>query len=395
MSDFQHYNEIARLIALEVSEELTTDDMLKLQAWVDECPENKRLYCRIKNSANFNARNIEIQKIDILTGWKSIFPLIEKRRKSIFQRKMLRVAATILLPLLITGGIYFYTQWQPKQQHNIAHLCKIHPGSTKAVLILNNGDSLLLDSSENQTIKEKDGTLIDKSEGKLHYTNSSVGTKVQPIYNTINTPRGGEYVLVLSDGTRVYLNAMSRFKYPVKFLGDSREVELSGEAYFEVTKDVGHPFIVRTPEINIEVLGTSFNLSAYENTEKIVTTLIEGRVKLISHSNRESMSMQPEEQATFHVKDGLTEIERVDVNLYTAWKDGNFIFHDARLEDIMITLTRWYSMNVLYTNESVKELRFSGNLDRYGDINQILDIIGTTKKIKIKIDQNTILFSRK
>jgi ferric-dicitrate binding protein FerR (iron transport regulator) len=244
------------------------------------------------------------------------------------------------------------------------------------------------------SITEYDGTLINKSQGVLNYTNQSTAASILPIFNTINIPRGGEFNLVLSDGTRVFLNAMSSFKYPVSFTGNNREVELSGEAYFEVKKDPKKPFIVKTSAINIQVLGTSFNLNAYENTNEIVTTLVEGSVKLISHINNESRSLEPEEQATFHTDNGQTEIEQVDVNLYTAWKDGNFIFHDARLEDIMTTLTRWYTADVLYSDESIKELRFSGNLDRYGDINQILDIIETTKKIKIEINQNTILFSK-
>jgi len=396
MSDSQYYNEIARIIALEVSEELSAEDILKLKTWVEECPENSRLYFRIKNSANFNVRNLEFQKVDIQAGWETISPVIAKRQKHIFRRKMLRYAATILLPFLITGGIYIYTQLQLKQQqYSVATLSKIHPGSTKAVLILNNGDSLLLDTSDNQTIKEKDGTLIEKSDGKLNYSNSSNEETVQPIYNTLNIPRGGEYNLVLADGTRVYLNAMSSFKYPVKFSGKYREVELSGEAYFQVTKDASRPFIVKTTAINIEVLGTSFNLNAYENTERIVTTLVDGSVKIDSHIKNGSQLLVPEEQAIFDIKSGLTEIKKVDVNLYTAWKDGNFIFYDTRLEEIMSTLTRWYTANVIYANGSVKNLRFSGNLNRYDDINQLLDIIRSTGKINIEIKNKTIQFSEK
>ena len=135
--------------------------------------------------------------------------------------------------------------------------------------------------------------------------------------------------------------------------------------------------------------------SAYENTEKIVTTLVEGSVKINSHAKNESLLLVPDEQATFNTKNGKTNIEKVDVNLYTAWKDGTFIFHDARLEDMMTTLTRWYSANVNYMNLSVKDFRFSGNLNRYGDINQILDIIRSTGKINIEINKNTILFSKR
>jgi len=396
MFEYQHYDKIARLIALEVQEELNADDAMRLKAWIDESPENFRLYSNIKNSTNFINRNLEYQKIDIQAGWMAVSPLIEKRRKHIFERKILKYAASFLLPLLMVGGIYFYTGWRSNHQHRImAHTCKIHPGSTKAVLILNDGKTVLLDSASNLSIREKDGTLIEKSDGKLNYTNPSIEKTTQPIFNTINIPRGGEYNLVLADGTRVYLNAMSSFKYPVTFSGNSREVELTGEAYFEVRKDAGRPFIIKTSAISIEVLGTSFNLNAYENTEKIVTTLVEGRVKINSNNSNDSRLLAPEEQATFYTKNGQTEIKKVDVNLYTAWKDGNLIFYDSRLEDIMTTLTRWYSAEVLFREESVRNLRFSGNLNRSGDINQILDIIRSTGKINVEIKNNTILFSER
>ncbi|HEY3389609.1 MAG TPA: FecR domain-containing protein [Prolixibacteraceae bacterium] len=394
MSEYQRYNEIARWIALEVKEELNADDSRKLKSWIDECPENKRLYSNIKKSTNFNDRNIRYQEFDTQEGWNEFTLRIEKQMKIVSFKKIFKYAAAIILPIVILGGVY-YTTILAIQKDRLANVQLIHPGSTKAVLVLNNGESVLLDSVNQLSITEKDGTLINKSEGELNYTNQSKQSSDLPIFNTINIPRGGEFNLVLSDGTRVFLNAMSSFKYPVSFTGKRREVELSGEAYFEVKKDAGRPFIVKTSDVNIEVLGTSFNLNAYENTEKIVTTLVEGSVKLVSHSNSESMSLEPEEQAIFNTKNGQTEIERVDVNLYTAWKDGNFIFHDSRLEDIMYSLTRWYTTNVIYTNESVKELRFSGNLNRYGDINQILDIIGATKKIKIEINQDAILFSNK
>ena len=395
MSDFQHYNEIARLIKMEISDELSVDDMLQLKAWVDECPENHRLYSQIKNSTNFIRRNIEYQKIDIQVGWKTLSPLIKKNRKPIYLKKILNYAAAVVFPILVIGGIYYYFSTPAIQKKSIAQVHEIQPGSTKAILVLNDGESVLLDSANILSITEKDGTRIEKSEGKLNYSNQSSKESIHPIFNTINIPRGGEFNLILADGTRVYLNAMSSFKYPVKFSGKTREVELSGEAYFEVTKDASRPFIVKTSAINIEVLGTSFNLNAYENTEKIVTTLVEGSVKINSLKNSDNRLLVPEDQATFNIKTGQTEIEKVDVNLYSAWKDGNLIFYDTRLEEIMNTLTRWYSADVSYVNASVKDLRFSGNLNRYGDISQILDIIKSTGKINIEINKNTILFSER
>lgn len=393
MPNFQHYNDISKLITREVFNELNDSDMQKLKAWIDECPKNQVLYTRVKNSANFKVRNIEFQRIDTVAGWETVSQLIDRRRKVIRLKKMLSYAAAFVLPLLIAGEIYFSCRLSPKKE-SIAQVQVIHPGSAKAVLILDNGKTVELDSTNSLSITEKDGTMIKKSDGRLSYTNTDNSRTYQPIYNTIKIPRGGEYNLVLADGTRVYLNAMSNFKYPVTFSGRTREVELSGEAYFEVKKDASKPFIVKTSAIGIEVLGTSFNLNAYENTERVITTLVEGSVKINALKTSESRILVPDEQASSDVKSGKTDIKKVDVKLYTAWKSGNLTFYDSRLEDIMTTLTRWYSANVSYMDESVKDLRFSGNLNRYGDINQILDIIKSTGKINIEINKDTILFSK-
>ena len=395
MSDFLHFDEIARLIALELSDELTDIEKQKLESWIDNSPENSMLYKKIHNSGNYNARSAEYQKIDVRSAWDQLSPKLARRRETIGLKKILLYAASILIPLLLIGSVYMYLFKNPVERKVIAHSTVISPGSTKAVLILDDGKSVVLDSTEVLSIIEKDGTHIEKNGAKLNYTSLSNNEDSRPIYNTINIPRGGEYHLVLADGTKVYLNSMSSFKYPVKFTGKSREVELSGEAYFEVTKDPNNPFIVKTSETIIQVLGTSFNLNAYENTEKIITTLVEGKVMINSRKNDETRMLMPNDQATFYVKNGVTEINKVDVNLYTAWKDGNMIFYNNRLEDIMTTLSRWYAADVFYADASVKELRFSGNLNRYGDINQILDIMVTTGKIKIEINQNIILFSKK
>src|SRR5659263_26098 len=392
MSDFQHYNNIARLITGEIRDELSNDEIQQLMAWVDECPENEQLYLRIKNSTNFKLRNVDYQDFDVSLGWETVSTLIEKKRKLIVFNRILRYAAAIVLPLLIAGGVYFAGNLT-NQNETIAQVNEIRPGSTKAILILNDGKTVLLDSANFLSIKENDGTLIEKSEGKLKYTNSLNEVAGKQMFNTLYIPKGGEYNLILADGTRVYLNSMSSFKYPVAFLGKYREVELSGEAYFEVVKDASRPFVVKTSVLSIEVLGTSFNLNAYENTEKIVTTLVDGIVKINSYATNESRVLTPDDKAIFHIKDGQIDINKVDVNLYTAWKDGNITFYDSRLEDIMTILSRWYSSKVFYKGASVKELRFSGNLNRYRDISQILDIVRSTGRVNIDINGNTIIFS--
>ena len=396
MNDFTTYNEIARLIKAEIRGELNSSDNQLLIDWIAASAENRSLYIRIKNSTNYAEWASAVQNIDVERQWGKVLPIIKRNQKIYLYKKILGYAAAMILPVLLAGGIYWYSNdFSKKVGISSILVSQIRPGSQKAILTLNNGESIVLDSSTNKVIQEKDGTLIERGNGKLNYAKSSKGETIHPIFNILRIPRGGEFTLLLSDGTRVHLNAMSNFKYPVRFGGNKREVELSGEAFFEVTKDKSRPFVIRTAGMNVEVLGTTFNLNAYENNEKIVTTLVEGSVKINSQITHESRLLSPDEQATFDISNGQTEIKKVDVNLYTAWKDGNLIFYDARLEDIMTTLSRWYSANVLYRSSSVKDIRFSGNLNRYGDINQILDIIRSTGKITIEIDKNTILFSKK
>ncbi|SHF00739.1 FecR family protein [Mariniphaga anaerophila] len=387
-----HQKKIAGLIAKDTMEELTPRENEELDNWVNE-GSNRQLLNAIKNSKNYSAWS-RTREADTQPAWNKIYKVIQKQKKHSFLQKAFRVAASVLLPLLIGGGVYlFVSDHINKQATESTVVAQITPGTSKAVLVLDNGKSIVLDTPGEEEIREEDGTVIRKSEKKLDYTEHKINKKAkQPLYNTIRVPQGAEYDLLLSDGTRVFLNAKSEFRYPVKFSGEVRKVELTGEAYFEVTKS-GTPFIVKTAQVSVEVMGTSFNVNAYESTEKVITTLVEGKVRVAATRHPEKACLlAPDEQAVFSLSDGSIEVEKVDVSLFTAWKDGELIFRDTRLEDIMITLTRWYSADVFYMNPSVKELRFSGSLNRYGDITQVLDIIKATNKVEVDVNGTTILF---
>jgi len=392
MQDY-YYKKIAGLIAKEIAGGLSPEEKKKLVAWLDEDDSNRELLAEIKNSGNFRAW-VHSREANRQPAWEFIYNTIQRKGRRAAIQKIIRVAASVLLPLLIAGGVYFFVSRQIPEQKGISgQVAEISPGTSKAVLVLDDGRSVVLDTPDETEIREKDGTVIRKGEKKLDYTGGEGDAKVsRPLFNTIRVPKGAEYDLVLSDSTRVFLNAMSEFSYPVQFTGETREVELKGEAYFEVSHS-GSPFIVNTGRVNVEVMGTEFNINAYENTKKIITTLVEGKVKVAAAGTPgEGRLLQPEEQAVFSLMDGNIEVEKVDVLLFTSWKDGEFNFYDARLEDIMTTLTRWYSADVFYMNPSVKDLRFSGSLDKYGDIGQILDIIKATNKVGIEINGTAILF---
>ena len=272
-------------------------------------------------------------------------------------------------------------------ENNVAHT--ITPGSTKAVLLLSDGSSVDLTNGNTENIDEYNGTKISKSNNKLLYTQSEPkdGELIEK-YNTIKVPRGGEYQLVLSDGTKVWLNSETELYYPVQFIRNTREIKLSGEAYFEVAKNTGKPFIVSFEDEKIEVLGTSFNVKCYADEINYQTTLVEGKVKYQNPSNE--LILSPNKQVEFNKQTKNLELKQVNSYDYIAWINGRFIFTNQRLETIFTSLSRWYNVEIIYQNENVKDIRFTGKLKRYDRIEQILEILEATKKIEIIANNNSL-----
>jgi ferric-dicitrate binding protein FerR (iron transport regulator) len=265
----------------------------------------------------------------------------------------------------------------------------IVPGSNKAVLILDDGSQHDLTSGQN-TIIDADGAKIKNSGNSLEYVGSS-GQTTEPKYNTLKIPRGGEYFIVLSDSTRVWLNSETILRFPVQFAGDIRRVELSGEAYFEVAKNAEVPFVVVSDNQQIKVLGTQFNVSSYPDDQQISTTLVEGKVDVSLAGNPEThIVLKPSEQGQFSKENNQMAKRIVDVTPFVAWKDGRFVFHDQPLQDIMKTLSKWYDVEVVFANEGDKSLRFTGNLERYAEFGSILAKIERTNEVEFEIINNVI-----
>ena len=208
-------------------------------------------------------------------------------------------------------------------------------------------------------------------------------------YNKVEVPRGGEYTLVLNDGTKVHLNSMSSLRFPLAFEAGKREVELAGEAYFEVNK-TGHPFIVSTQGMQIEVLGTTFNISAYPG-EEYQATLVSGSVK-VDTGEGQSLVLKPSQQASLIPGSGNIQVRTVDTAFYTSWVKGKINFKDQRLEDIMRILSRWYNIEVDYSDEALKNLRFGCYVNRYEEIAPFLELLEATENIHVKINGKTIIF---
>ena len=276
------------------------------------------------------------------------------------------------------------------------HVCQllaaqqILPGGAKAILTLDNGEAVYLDGNAGKQQVQLADKLIQVDSTTLNYSSAQQRTvQAATAYNKVEIPQGGEYVLVLNDGTKVHLNSMSSLRFPVAFGSGRREVELAGEAYFEVSK-TGQPFIVSAQGMQIEVLGTTFNISAYPG-EEYRTTLVSGSVK-VEAGGGESLILKPSQQASLMPGSGDIQVRTVDTAFFTSWVKGKINFKDQRLEDIMKILSRWYNIEVNYSNETLKNKRFGCYVNRYEEIAPFLELLEATENIHVKINGKTITF---
>ena len=208
------------------------------------------------------------------------------------------------------------------------------------------------------------------------------------LYNSLSIPRKGEFTLVLSDGTKIWLNSESEVEYPIVFPSGERRIRLQGEAYFQVASDKSSPFIIEMGKVQVQVLGTSFNLRAYQDEEMIQTTLVEGRVCMFTDKKR--ILLYPNEQGAIELKTGNLVKKQVDVQAYIGWKNGRFIFERQTLEDVMRTLSLWYDVQVVFQSEKARHIEFTGNLRRYDDFGQIVSMLALACPAKFNVSGTTI-----
>ena len=299
------------------------------------------------------------------------------------------IAASVVV--LVVAGWWFGREPEPKSGNVQIMAEAIQPGQSRAVVTLADGQQIVLEQA-NRKIEESDGTVLHSDSGALVYTANAEKTVAKVMYNKVSIPRGGEYRLVLADGTKVWLNSFSELRYPVNFTGKKREVILAGEAYFDVVGDPEHPFVVKVNDLDISVLGTQFNVNAY--TAGIVkTVLVEGRVNLRGRMGE--IDLHPRQMGEYRETDGNLHMMEVDVLPHVAWKDGNFIFRSESLEDIMDKLSIWYNLDVFYTNDELRGIRLSGNLFRYGDVNQLFTLFEKISDARFQVEGKSVVISCK
>ena len=374
------------IIVKKINGTISEDENNTFNDWIKSSSDNRKYY---ENTIKYRKSivNNRLSPIDINNAKSSLKN--KRKRKSLKSRfiKYTSYAAILIIPLTI-GILIFNSTNQYLGQNKIS---KIEPISNKAYLILSDGERVYLSNNNNiDNITENDGTQIKKQDNTISYLGTKNADLVQNeiIYNEIKIPRGGEYQMTLSDGTKVWLNSASNLKFPVNFNSKIREVQLEGEAYFKVKKDASRPFIVKTPRGNIKVLGTSFNVFAYKNVEVSHTTLVEGKIEFSDGVNKKILA--PGEQAISSKADGDFQVKKVNTFLYTAWKDGLFVFEEENLESITNKLSLWYGVDFFYYNKEAKNYKLSGHMRRYEEFNDILKLIENITDVRFKIKGKTI-----
>lgn len=315
------------------------------------------------------------------------------RKEEMHRGRFLRVSAAIggVAAILACVIVFFWPEKVEEQSFTMAQLESTR--KVQAVLINSAGDRFQLNENGYEGI-EHGGTLLSADSAGLHYTSTANNTGDTVIYNTVIVPRGGVYQLTLADGTVVWLNSDSRLRYPVAFVGDKRKIYLSGEAYLSVEKNDHQPFIVSTALGEVEVLGTEFNVKYYPEEECIATTLVRGSVSFSSDKVKE-VQLIPGQQVFYDHKTDEVAVREVNVNYYIGWREDRLSFHDEKLSDIMRIFSRWYDVQVVFCEEDLKDLSFSGNLDKYERIDTFLHLFELGAPITFEVQGNVVFVRRK
>lgn len=371
---------IKRIIVKSVLGTLTEEENFVLEEWFQENDRNRVLYQKLSSTVELKHKYKQYENIDVAGAFR-------RNQRRLYQNVPNRVLKRILpyaaVVLLLFGGVFCFLMNRSGEVREEVPVA-LSAGGKYAELILANGQKVDLHEGMEMKLRERSSNIQVK--GNVVYYEENKDSVTLGEYNMIRTPLGGEYSLTLADGTKVWLNAMSELRYPVAFGGDTREVELKGEAYFEVKKNEGKPFIVKTDEFNVRVLGTSFNISAYLDSPLAHSTLCSGHVRINDRTNPgKEVDILPGEQLLFHRDNREMSVREVDTDVFVSWREGFFQFDNNTVEEVFTILQRWYNIQVFYANVEVRQELFTGKLPRFDNLQIIIDLIERVSDLKIEV----------
>ena len=385
MESFKEKFKIAKVLASIFTHSSTLEENESYHKWINENPEHQKIADRILNKETYEENSRLIKSFSSQKAWEKVYPLLGGNQSgTVFSwKKSLKYAALILL--LLVPASYFIYHWISEET-----ISDITPGTLGGELILSDGKSFNL--SDNNLPENAVRAFVIDSKG-INYQIPANKPQVKEIQNTLRTLQGMECLITLSDGTRVHLNAETRLTYPVCFSSKERIVQIEGEAYFDVAPDKEHPFIVKTSHTSIRVTGTSFNVRAYADEDTESTTLISGTVRI--NSGNEAFELVPNQHYTYNKNTGTNTVANVNTDLYTSWESGSFIFLNVPLENVMSYLSKWYGFQYSFEDEAAKQVRIGAYLNRYANMNPIIDMITELNLVNIKQREGILHISYK
>lgn len=379
------YN-IAAAIQHYILGEATERERQEVEEWLAASERHRLLMEKFSSEKYISGQLPDYEVFDMNRAYERF-----RKSKRTWERRRLiiRCCGVAAMICILMGVLVHTTNEQPLVQDTVLMAGVLHPGCSKAILTLAGGEKVLLNDSLHFELVQQ-AARIEVSGEQINYKECEDGTdSIIPAINTVMTSRGGEYKLILADGTKVWLNADSWLEFPVKFVGYQREVSVKGEAYFEVAKDSLHPFVVSTDKAKVRVLGTAFNVRAYPE-DAYRTTLLEGSVEIVHRG--ETVKLKPNEQ---WILDGeIGQVAVVEPRVVSGWVNGSFAFENELLTVVFQELERWYDVEVFIANAKLEELRFTGIFPRYGSMDKVLEIIGLATGVSCQVNDRAVIVNR-
>lgn len=377
------------LIARKLDDSLLPMEETELSDWLAEDVKHEEVYAEIKKIRD----RTKLLHRDFAPDTEHVLKRIKRGRvRQIGFRYWWKYAALFILPLSVALVLWQGMKNEAEEEHRQFSTAS-RPGGERAILKLYNGKTVVLDSTmKSSLIAHEANVRIEMDSNRLlrYSSHDSIEIANANKNNELIIPKGGKYQVVLADGTKVWLNSASRLIYPQSFMGKERRVVLSGEAFFDVTHDAERPFVVETSRMNVKVLGTRFNVNDYDDNEEVSTTLVNGSVEIVS-GDQQAFRLVPGEQA--YGKENELEKREVNVRLYTSWIDGKFLFNNTELEEIAKQISRWYDVDIFFSSESVKKVRFTGAIVKFKPLEDLVRMIESTSQVRFSVKGKTIVIS--
>lgn len=385
--DNKNLNNISELIYKQIIGSITEEEFHELQEWRKSNPKNEETYRRLIDIHFLEKEYHKYKTIEHTRPLEDMKSRIQRERfpKQIrFWKLTSAVAATLLFAVC---SITLWNTFENRSEtytamENISsQIPDIEAGKTQAILTLNDGSTISLGA---------DSTVNSQLIARRQSSSQNEAKKI----NNLTTPRGSEFMVMLEDSTKVWLNAESQLIYPESFDEKERRVKIKGEAYFQVAKDATRPFYVESSGITIRVYGTEFNINAYAEEKEVYTTLVSGSISL-QHANesKSELVLTPGHQAIYNKDNKITSVKSVNTEAITSWHNGRFVFEEQTLEQIMKTLARWYNFEYEFDNENIRNTIFKGSAPRYANLSEVLSILEKSGGLKFRAKNDKIIIT--